>query len=363
MANPLVESDEEIYIELVKTCYICEDEKNLSQFADLRNGQETKMCLDCRVQRLGYKTTANRAKDVVESHKDKCELCGDDDMSHIHFDHIDPKEKYKNVTAILKMESLLIELDKVRTICGKCHARHTRSQRDIEREERDNNIDETDKRLASKRKRKERNRKYVDEVKVKIGGCQMEGCTDVFDNTILSFYEFDHIDVETKSYMISNMAGSTYSTERIQKEIDKCRMLCQYCHRKRTNIQYGEKSEKFKTVSEPTTKTKRVVAKLNKEIVKRIREDYCSGELREKDMMEKYGVSRACINNVVRNTSWIDETYIPPDFKTRHHKLTDEQRQEIYDRYNNEDVTKTQLGKDYGVSNVTIANVLNKFNI
>lgn len=49
--------------------------------------------------------------------------------------------------------------------------------------------------------------------------------------------EFDHIDQSTKEAVVSNL--TTYSIDRMKKEIAKCRVLCANCHRRHTAIQLG----------------------------------------------------------------------------------------------------------------------------
>jgi len=44
--------------------------------------------------------------------------------------------------------------------------------------------------------------------------------------------DFDHIDPSTKQYNVCDMGG--YGWQLIQKEIDKCRILCKPCHNKHT---------------------------------------------------------------------------------------------------------------------------------
>lgn len=49
--------------------------------------------------------------------------------------------------------------------------------------------------------------------------------------------EFDHIDQTTKSGNISEMKWGSLAT--LQKEIEKCRVLCANCHRRHTAVQLG----------------------------------------------------------------------------------------------------------------------------
>lgn len=51
--------------------------------------------------------------------------------------------------------------------------------------------------------------------------------------------EFDHINAANKSYDVSSMIRLKHSIEKIQEEIDKCQVLCLYCHRKKTIEQLG----------------------------------------------------------------------------------------------------------------------------
>ena len=77
-----------------------------------------------------------------------------------------------------------------------------------------------------------------DELKLKIitdlrkSGCQ---CCGWYDENLLRFLEFDHIDPSTKIDTISNMLRlSDYTIEELAVEIIKCRVLCRACHRMRT---------------------------------------------------------------------------------------------------------------------------------
>lgn len=46
--------------------------------------------------------------------------------------------------------------------------------------------------------------------------------------------EFDHIDRSTKEFCIGAGMKMGYSLDRIQKEIEKCQVLCANCHRIKT---------------------------------------------------------------------------------------------------------------------------------
>ena len=56
--------------------------------------------------------------------------------------------------------------------------------------------------------------------------------------------EFHHLDPQQKRNDVSNMATHGYSIESIEKEIEKCIILCANCHRKRTAKQQNWHSYK-----------------------------------------------------------------------------------------------------------------------
>jgi hypothetical protein len=69
-------------------------------------------------------------------------------------------------------------------------------------------------------------------------------CADcsIEDSRVL---EFDHRPSEDKSFNVSRaVSGSTRSWELIQKEIDKCDIVCANCHRIRTMARGNHKRHK-----------------------------------------------------------------------------------------------------------------------
>lgn len=60
-------------------------------------------------------------------------------------------------------------------------------------------------------------------------------CEDCGESNIITL-EFDHLDGSDKINNVSAMASG--SLERLQREIDKCRILCSNCHKIRTAKQF-----------------------------------------------------------------------------------------------------------------------------
>ena len=80
---------------------------------------------------------------------------------------------------------------------------------------------------------RERNRKYLVDFLMK-NPCVVCGEDDIV------VLEFDHIDPSTKKFNVSRMVSSQHhSIATIQKEIEKCQVLCANCHRRKTHNERG----------------------------------------------------------------------------------------------------------------------------
>jgi hypothetical protein len=82
--------------------------------------------------------------------------------------------------------------------------------------------------LVSKKKNIARNRIYVQEYKT-THPCA--DCDLFFHPWVM---EFDHLDSDVKSFGLGSGVGDGYSLQRLQKEMDKCELVCANCHRMRT---------------------------------------------------------------------------------------------------------------------------------
>lgn len=75
------------------------------------------------------------------------------------------------------------------------------------------------------KKRRRDNRDYIYDI-LADSCCVSCGESDIW------LLEFDHIDPTTKTANISQMSG--WSIENIDKEIEKCNVMCTKCHRQKT---------------------------------------------------------------------------------------------------------------------------------
>ena len=87
-----------------------------------------------------------------------------------------------------------------------------------------------------RRKRQERQRKMIADIKVERG-CEKCGFgihvfpqkkQSKYRRHIASILQFDHLDTITKLHNVCDMKGRSWKS--IQREIDKCRVLCFPCH-------------------------------------------------------------------------------------------------------------------------------------
>jgi hypothetical protein len=216
-------------------CIQCREIKKLDQFTHLQTDEKVKMCLDCRKSWSEYMKP--RRDDILQKYiemklESKCEICGFDDYRAIEFDHIDREDKKFVLHHAPSVEKLIEERAKVRPLCVLCHTRVNKENNWYSTK----NPEEHSKNYNRILPLKKRNKEYVNNIKKEIGGCQECGW---FDETLLEGLDFDHINREDKTNNVSFLVCHGRAIETIQKEIDKCRLLCKICHKIRTIEQRG----------------------------------------------------------------------------------------------------------------------------
>lgn len=193
-----------------------------------------------RIESENNHVTLNDVKyevtEFVKLFKDKLEL------GILEFDHLPEDEqrrrgilkecdkydpKYKNVTGITSIDAIRLEARKCQLVCSLCHLTETVSRKRTEKKKRGEN--------QTKKSTKE---DYRDQEKLK--GCVI---CHYKNPQLLSFFEFDHIDPETKVDDVSKMVASGATFDEFVLEISKTRLLCRFCHRLHTNRQYHEKRQ------------------------------------------------------------------------------------------------------------------------
>ena len=308
-----------------KVCNYCKKLQDSSQFISMVSIKViTKHCLTCRLNVIKYSNKPGSQKYEARQHYKElkknlppCEICGDDDYYHKEFDHFDAEgkidinnKKKGGVGEMNTIEDIDKEAKKCRCLCRKCHTKITVQRR------KEKYGDSPPREL-----KKTKFLRLVADTKRKIGGCQAENCTDVFDPENLSFYEFDHIDCTTKIKDITAMTSGSYEMDILQKEIDKCVLLCAYCHYHRTRKQQKEIKETVQSLHVPTVSLKTKHPKITFEIAQKIRYEWITTNITQRDLFKKYNCSRSFMSDICCNKALVDPNYVNPKAKARNNYL------------------------------------------
>jgi len=379
------ESDEEVetdYLffesdtdEYTKSCVCCKRIQSFSQFIDCRTKKQCATCANCRMIYKQSRMNPNTKKFKLNAHYQKlkeslppCRMCGDNETFHKEFNHIDPKgeinpemKKIKIVAHCKTIELMDKEASKCECLCRKCHRKFTQSL--LEKNKERIRPKET---VNNKKARKKilKLRERVNNIKRQIGKCQDINCNDIFDSENMSFYEFDHIEREYKTNSICRMIDGAFLFEMIKKEIDKCQLLCGYCHLTKT---INEHNQSFKeTVTDRVMKfDKNTFTKLTQKQVDEIRKIWSTDfSVQQKDLEKQFNIHRSEISGIVRNKNWISKDYIPiknrPKMKLSGRKLSDSDIIKIIEMYKKGNCTYKEISKLFNCSKSYIGQICRK---
>lgn len=171
---------------------------------------------------------------------DNCKLshlcsCGENDIACLEFHHRDPSKKKFQISNEGKHSSIKVlneEIAKCDILCKNCHTKL--HNRDIEKVDYEQLIADIDIILATKldkfdrrriwgKKQKTISRIYVRDYKIEHN---CKNCGEENPNCLV----FHHRDPSTKKNTIPQLYK--YGTKTVQREIDKCDLLCHNCHSK-----------------------------------------------------------------------------------------------------------------------------------
>ncbi len=139
----------------------------------------------------------------------RCVKCGDINIAHLDFHHLDPKTK-KNMISRVNQGRLSLAQDELRKcvlLCGNCHAEHHYKN--------SRNGQITSKMILDK----------------SIGKCKICG----YRGANLASLEFHHVDPATKKFNISHalLRKIKVTVQEVNDEIDKCIVICRNCHKEK----------------------------------------------------------------------------------------------------------------------------------
>jgi len=163
-----------------------------------------------------------------------CVQCGESDPAVLDLHHRNSEEKDQKVSRLVIEEApeerLREEMEKCDALCANCHRKeHVSPPRlavDIE-------LREAPPRLIAERSNGEtfevitprRRRAWVNDYK------QDRGCENCGNENPVAL-DFHHIDDESKDLTVSRLVSEGYGTQRVYREMQRCRVLCANCHRK-----------------------------------------------------------------------------------------------------------------------------------
>ena len=243
-------------------------------------------CIECNRYNNRVSLKKNDRADRREKNRLKldkvCEVCGEDDVELLEFDHIEVGDKTFTISSMQSAKKILEEVSKTRILCLWCHRLRTKkyvvenlkkSKEDYEYDD-DEEIEKDEGKVcngelckgkvrklenfyySNKEKRysrqckkcsnyndmlkREENAKFVDDIKLKIGKCQE--CEKEVTKDTLCCFDFDHLDQKTKSINIASVRRTnSIDREFVKAEIKKCQLLCCNCHKKKTGKQLNYK--------------------------------------------------------------------------------------------------------------------------
>jgi hypothetical protein len=179
-----------------------------------------------------YEDKEYLTKDFIELYKEHIPL------SVLQLDHLTENEqrergilkedqeyipKKDNVSCLGSEKAMKIEAAKCQQLCGKCHLLTG---------------------ISREKGVPENSRNHLSRIKLKyLNTLKQQGCSlcGYINNNLPRFFHFDHLNQNDKIMDISAMTQyNKYSYDEFLKEIDKCRILCFYCHTLRTKNQRKE---------------------------------------------------------------------------------------------------------------------------
>ena len=217
-----------------RVCKRCLKEKPKTEFRSTvyRRSKLVSKCRSCRKKTYTVQNSEHTKKGQCMRAWEKwkaskcCENCGTKES--IEADHLDKSTKVRECSKYLYwasnggVEALERELKKCRPLCAFCHSLHSSKQRG-----------------RNKRKHIRERQDYVNNIKLKIGSCQLCDRKVESEDRCCGF-DFDHLKPEKKRESICKMALN-YPNAKFYKmidlEISKTRLLCTNCHKKHSKEQ------------------------------------------------------------------------------------------------------------------------------
>jgi hypothetical protein len=113
--------------------------------------------------------------------------------------------------------------------------------------------------------------------------------------------EIDHIDPTTKASNVTRLWNKSW--EEINKELQKCQLLCVEHHREKSAREGSQTKNRLRGEENGSSK-------LTWELVHQIRQMYSDGASIKYQIAQELNINRHTVMRVVQNKTWVDPDYI-----------------------------------------------------
>lgn len=112
-------------------CKDCYKQHRISYYADHYQKYGEEYRARAKARRIRYREAFHQMMLTYMNEK-CCEICCENDIRVLEFDHINPMEKEFSISQALRLgyswEQTLSEISKCRILCANCHKKHTANQ-------------------------------------------------------------------------------------------------------------------------------------------------------------------------------------------------------------------------------------------
>ena len=205
----------------------------------------------------------------------KCEICGNENIFHLSFHHIDDNKEFQISSSMnYRWSTIEKEIKKCRLLCENCHTEKHYYE--------DNKGDKS-----------RRNDKLI-YLEYKGDKCEICGY-----NKCEAALSFHHRNSSEKSFWIGSLSQRITNISELKNyiidELDKCDVLCRNCHyEKHSNVEFYEKYKK-----EIYEKVENYKEKQNKLSRDKIINMYNSG-IKQIDIAKHFNASNGTISDIIK---------------------------------------------------------------
>jgi len=201
-----------------------------------------------------------------------CKMCGEDNILKLCFHHIDDKKESLNVLRNYSWNIIEKELKKCELYCQNCHQE----------------LHEKIGKVSNKRHNKHIYLKYLGDDKCYI--CGYNKC-----NSSLNFHH-----ERNKDFILSDITSRFDSikdlSEKVQNELDKCKIICRNCH----TIKHTDSKFFYENLDEIIEKSNNLKYKQPKIDREKVYDMYFNQNIKQVKIAEYFCASKGTISDIIK---------------------------------------------------------------